>query len=195
MPRRGCCPPRLVCSQGTAINAAVPAAPSPHPGRDGGGSSFPRPRPIGLHLLTDRPRTLPVRKEWRGHPIQAFIPGTPFLRPRPRLRQAEPPCLTPSTAPESPKCVPIRSSLQGLQLSEESNAGNRLLQRQKRDICPRVLYRHGISGGTREPSDWWPWGSGEGARAKDYFKECFKRYDSWDFLKNNIGGENWVRSR
>lgn len=58
--------------------------------------------------------------------MQAFIPGTPFLHPRPQLRQAEPPYLTPSTAPEPPKCVALSSSL-----SEESDARNRLLQRQE----------------------------------------------------------------
>ena len=66
------------------------APPTPPPGRGGGGSSFPRPRPMGLHLSTDRPRTPPVRKEWRGHQNQAFMPGTPFVSPRPRLRQVGP---------------------------------------------------------------------------------------------------------
>ena len=76
---------------------------------------------------------------------------------------------------ESPKRVTIGSSLQGRQLSEESKVGRKLPWR-PRDVRPRVLYRRDVSGGTRDTSGRWPWGSGEGGRAKGYFKECFVRF-------------------
>lgn len=93
----------------------------------------------------------------------------------------------------------ISSSLQGLQLSEESNARNRLLQRQEEtlvhmcyiDMISLEGHEKAATGGPgvqeREPEP--------RPTLKGYFKECFVRYDSWDFLKNNIGGENWMRSR